>query len=96
MIISIDEAKDTLRIDNNYNDEIIESLIIAIPDYLEIHCGNRFENKNIKGFELAKTLSKQLLKLWYFESDKHSDNLKRTIDSLTSSLSHIVSSQGDL
>ena len=34
MIFTLDEARDILRIDGEANDEIIDSLLDALPDYL--------------------------------------------------------------
>ncbi|VTS31615.1 Uncharacterised protein [Staphylococcus pseudintermedius] len=39
MIITIEEARNALRIDGDYNDEIIKPLIEAIPNYLYITTG---------------------------------------------------------
>ncbi|MGX0198162.1 hypothetical protein ACUXEX_002276, partial [Staphylococcus hominis] len=38
-IISLEEGREALRIDGDFNDEIIEPLIEAIPNYLYITTG---------------------------------------------------------
>lgn len=84
MIISLEEGKDALRVDGDYNDEIIEPLIKAIPNYLYITTGRDWLDKPVE--PLAQTTAKFILQLWFDPQTQDSERLKRTIDSLLASL----------
>jgi len=84
MIISLEEGKDALRVDGDYNDEIIEPLIEAIPNYLYITTGRDWLDKPVE--PLAQTTAKFILQLWFDPQTQDSERLKRTIDSLLASL----------
>jgi len=80
MIINMEEARETLRLDSDDNDIIIEPMVEAIPDYLETTTGSSWESE--ANNELAKTTAKFLLQLWYDPQGQDTQRLKRTIDSL--------------
>ena len=84
MIISLEEGKDALRVDGDYNDEIIEPLIEAIPNYLYITTGRDWLDEPVQ--PLAQTASKFILQLWFDPQTQDSERLKRTIDSLLGAL----------
>lgn len=84
MIITLSEAREHLRIDGTDNDSIIESLIVAIPGYIEITTGMTPEQQSIE--PLVNTVSKFLLQLWYNAEQTDSDKLQRTIDGLLKAL----------
>lgn len=84
MIISIEEGREALRIDDDYNDEIIEPLIKSIPDYLYITTGRDWLDENVQ--PLAQTTAKFILQLWFDPQTQDSERLKRTIDGLLMSL----------
>ena len=84
MIISLEEGKDALRVDGDYNDEIIEPLIEAIPNYLYITTGRDWLDEPVQ--PLAQTTAKFILQLWFDPQTQDSERLKRTIDSLIASL----------
>ncbi|PEU67281.1 DNA packaging protein, partial [Bacillus cereus] len=44
MLINIEEARDTLRVDGEDNDVIIIPLLESIPSYLEITTGRTWED----------------------------------------------------
>lgn len=85
MIISIEEGRDALRIDDDFSDEIIEPLIKSIPNYLYITTGREWLDEPIE--PLAKTTAKFILQLWYDPQTQDSERLKRTINGLMASLS---------
>ncbi|MEX2957015.1 head-tail connector protein [Staphylococcus pasteuri] len=85
MIISLEEGKDALRVDGDYNDDIIEPLIQSIPSYLELTTDYDWD-KGDKSHPLAKTTAKFLLQLWFDPQTQDSERLKRTIDGLIVSL----------
>lgn len=86
MILTVQEAKDFLRIDGNDNDEIIIDLIKAIPEYLKKTVGKSFEEETIIN-PLVKTVAKFILQLWYNPQDKDTERLKGTIDGLLIAIS---------
>lgn len=80
--MTLEEAKNVLRIDasNTANDDLIEGLIIALPNYIEVSTGMTPE---AQAFEpLVDTVSGFILKLWYYADHADDVKLKRTIDSL--------------
>lgn len=79
-MLSLKQACNILHVDEGNNDALIESLIYAIPDYIEITTGMK-EEQQIEE-PLVDTVSGFLLTLWYYSD--HSDDMKlqRTIDNL--------------
>lgn len=84
MIISIEDARNSLRVDGDYNDDIIKPLIEAIPNYLYITTGRDWLDEPVQ--PLAQTTAKFILQLWFDPQTQDSERLKRTIDSLLASL----------
>ncbi|MBO3062023.1 head-tail connector protein [Mammaliicoccus fleurettii] len=85
MIITIEEARNALRIDGEYNDDIIIPLIESIPDYLYLTTGRDWNNDEVTN-PLAQTTAKFVLQLWFDPQTQDSERLKRTIDGLLVSL----------
>lgn len=88
MILSLEEARETLRLDGPDNDDIIIPLVAAIPRYLEVTTGRSWIEEN--GYckhELATVAAKFILQLWYFPQTEDSVRIQRTIDSLLLTLS---------
>lgn len=84
-IITMDEARAALRVDGTENDEFIEPLLISIPSYMQVATGKDW-NKGAETLPLAKTAAKFILQLWFDPQTQDSERLKRTIDSLLTSL----------
>jgi hypothetical protein len=84
MILTIEEAREALRIDGPDNDVIIIPLVEAIPNYLKVTTGTSWA-----GVEnpLVKVAAKFILQLWYFPQNEDAARLQRTIDSLIITLS---------
>lgn len=80
MILSIEDARDTLRVDGPDNDIIIIPLIEAIPSYLEVTTGRTWLDNPVDS--LAETTAKFILQLWYDPQGPDTERLKRTIDNL--------------
>ena len=89
MLMTIQEARDTLRVDSNDNDEIIQALLYAIPSYMEVATGTNWDNDEFETHPLAKTTAKFILQLWFDPQTQDSERLKRTIDSLLTTLTVI-------
>lgn len=84
-IMTMDEARAALRVDGTDNDEFIEPLLISIPSYMQVATGHDW-NKGADTLPLAKTAAKFILQLWFDPQTQDSVRLKRTIDSLLTSL----------
>lgn len=80
MALSLEEAREHLRIDGTDNDFIILSLLEAIPGYIEVTTGMTAEQQETE--PLARTASKFILQLWYNAEQANSDKLQQTIDGL--------------
>ncbi len=87
MLISLEEARDTLRLDGTDNDPIMLPLLEAIPAYLEVSTGRNWEVEPVH--PLAKTVTKFILQLWFDGMNSESDRLKKTIDGLLTALTVI-------
>ena len=80
MIMTLQEAKDVLRIDTTYNDDLITSLLAALPGYIEITTGMKEADQETE--PLVKTVSGFILMLWYYSDHADDIKLNRTISSL--------------
>lgn len=79
-MLTLAQAYNILHVDEGNNDELIYSLVAAIPDYIEVTTGMSAEQQETE--PLVGTVSGFILTLWYFSD--HSDDIKlqRTIDNL--------------
>lgn len=85
MLITIEEARDWLRLDNSDNDDVINGLITSAEEYITLTTGMSIEAQVAS--PLAKTVCKFLLSLWYDPEQTDSDKLQRSIDNLLKALS---------
>ena len=79
-MLSLNEAREFLRIDGTENDNIINALLGAIPSYIEVATGMTVSQQNTE--PLINTVSRFILQLWYNAEQSESEKLQRTIDSL--------------
>lgn len=79
-MLSLNEAREFLRIDDTDNDNIINALLEAIPEYIEVTTGMAMPQQNAE--PLINTVSRFILQLWYNAEQSESEKLQRTIDSL--------------
>lgn len=77
MIITLEEAKKKLRVDVESDDDIIQSLIDTIPEYLKNKTGSSWNTEPIN--PLVKTLAGFLLQIWY---DGSTPQLEKTIENI--------------
>ncbi|HBE76347.1 MAG TPA: DNA packaging protein [Firmicutes bacterium] len=89
MILTIEEAREALRIDGTDNDVIITPLLEAIPAYLEVSTGKAWDDDSTSS-PLAKTAAKFILQLWYYPQNQEADRLKRAIDGLLVALTALA------
>ena len=85
MIFTADEARDILRLDGPDNDEIIRSLVEAIPDYLTMTTGYAAAGEAFS--PVAKTAGRFILQQWYYGEAADTDKLQRVINCLLKALS---------
>jgi hypothetical protein len=85
MIFDITEAKDILRVDGAENDDIIYSLIEAIPPYLYETTGYKVRRGTYS--PVAKTAARFILWQWYYGESADVDKVQRVIDCLLKALS---------
>ena len=86
-LLTIDEARDALRLDGTENDTIIQSMLDSLPDYLEVTTGSRWGDDTAPGYQLAKQCSKFIIQLWYNPSTQDAVRLQAVIDRLLGTLS---------
>lgn len=86
-VISIDEAREWLRLDNTDNDEVIKGLLDGAAEYIMITTG--LTPSYQAASPLAKTATKFLLSLWYDPTQADTDKLQRSIDNLLKAVTHV-------
>lgn len=85
MLITVEEAREWLRLDNSDNDVNISGLIESAEEYITLTTGMSADMQELSS--LAKTACKFLLSLWYDPEQADSDKLQRSIDNLLKALS---------
>lgn len=86
-VISLDEAREWLRLDNTDNDAVIKGLIEGAAQYITIATG--LDPFAQAASPLAKTATKFLLSLWYDPTQADTDKLQRSIDNLLKAVAHV-------
>lgn len=79
-MLSLDEAREWLRIDGTDNDRIISGLLQAAPGYIEVATG--MDETTQLNEPLVDTVTKFLLILWFDAESSQAERLQRTIDNL--------------
>ncbi|KXZ40013.1 uncharacterized phage protein (possible DNA packaging) [Alkalithermobacter thermoalcaliphilus JW-YL-7 = DSM 7308] len=91
MILTVDEVKDFLKIDHEYDNQLIYSLIIAAENYIKNATGIEFDDSN----ELAKLAVKILVSHWYENREINTDKsskLSFSIDAILTQLKYCYES----
>ena len=83
-MLSIDKAREWLRIDGTDNDAVISGLLEAVPGYIEVATGMNAAQQDTE--PLAEAASKFIVQLWYNAEQSDSEKLQRTIDGLLKAL----------
>jgi hypothetical protein len=83
-MITLEQAREVLRLDGTDNDDIITGLLAAVPDYIELCTGLTAAQQANE--PLADTAGKFLLILWYNAERVDAEKVQRTIDSLLKTL----------
>ena len=83
--MTLADACKILRVDQGDNDDLINALLDAIPDYIETTTGLLICNQSAE--PLVETVSGFLLTQWYYADHADDQSLTRTINSLLKVLS---------
>lgn len=83
-MVTLEQAREWLRIDGTDNDLVIQGLLEAAPNYIEVATGMWPVDQRQE--PLADTVTKFLLTLWYNAEQSEADQLQRTIDNLLKAL----------
>lgn len=89
MILTLQEAKDFLKVDYDDEDVFIQDLIIASEQYLKNATGKKFDSTN----QLAKLYCKVLINEWFkdrglMQDAKTSDKVRFTLTSILRQLEY--------
>ena len=80
------EACNVLHVDAGINDDLIFSLIDALPSYIEVTTGITEETQRAVSIPLLKTVEGFLLTQWYYADHADDQALTRTINALLKAL----------
>ena len=89
-LLTLQEARDALRIDGTDNDTIIQSLMDSLPDYLQMTTGSTWSDNTAAGYQLAKRCACFILQLWYDPSAQEAAQLQTVIDRMLGTLQVMV------
>lgn len=87
-MLTVEQAREILRLDTEDNDAIIGGLLSAIPDYIELTTGVTPEQQEKQ--PLADTAAKFIIMLWYHAERVDGEKIQRTIDSLLKTLALVA------
>ena len=79
-MLTLDKAREWLRLDGTDNDTVILGLLAAIPEYIEETTGMTAAAQATDA--LAETAGKFLLTLWYHAEQSEAERLQRAIDGI--------------
>lgn len=80
MAMTLDEACNVLHVNQGDNDDLIGSLVMAIPGYIEVATGLKEVDQVDE--PLVKVVSGFILTQWYYADHADDQALTRTINSL--------------
>lgn len=80
MIMTLSEALNVLHVDAGANDDLVLSLLDAIPGYIETATGMTANQQFAE--PIVRTCAGFLLILWYHADHADDTKLQRTIDNL--------------
>jgi hypothetical protein len=86
--VTIEEARDWLRVSGTDNDAIIQGLLNAAPSYIESATGISADDLTL--YPLSEQVTKFLLLLWYNADQVNADQLQGIIDNLLKSLTTLA------
>ena len=77
---TVEDARNALHLDEGTNDELVLSLVRALPDYIEQVTG--MSQGQQESEPLVKTVGNFIMELWYYGTHTDDVRLTRTINSL--------------
>lgn len=77
---TLEDARNALHVDAGANDDLIDSLVEALPDYIEQVTGMTQAQQETE--PLIKTVGNFIMELWYYGTHTDDARLTRTINSL--------------
>ena len=83
--MTLSEACNVLHVDEGNNDEFIQSLLNAVPSYIETTTG--LEEADQSKEPLVNTVTTFLLTQWYYADHADDQSLTRTLNALLKALS---------
>ena len=83
--MTLTEACNVLHVNEGDNDELIQTLIMALPDYIELATGLSVDNQVRE--PMVDTVAGLILTQWYYADHADDQALTRTINSLLKALS---------
>lgn len=83
--MTLAEACNVLHVDQGNNDDLINSLLLALPDYIAVATGLSPLYQSAE--PLVKTVSGLLLTQWYYADHADDQALTRTINALLKAIS---------
>jgi len=84
-MLTLETAREWLRLDNTDNDPIIEGLLTASVEYIELTTGVVEAEQVVS--PLCETAQKFLLSLWYDPTQVDTERMQRSVDSLLKTIS---------
>lgn len=84
-MLTMEQARQILRVDEGPNDDLIQALVNAIPSYIETTTGLAEADQDNE--PMVYTVSGLLLQLWYFSEHSDVEKLNRCINSLLFAIS---------
>ena len=78
--MTLAEARNVLHVDQGNNDDLIYSLVEALPSYIHVTTGLAPVDQSSE--PLVDTVSGLLLTQWYYADHADDQSLTRTIDAL--------------
>lgn len=83
--MTLSEACNVLHVDEGVNDDLIKSLLSALPGYIETTTGLAEADQSSE--PLVKTVSGLILTQWYYADHADDQALTRTINALLKAIS---------
>ncbi len=82
--MTLSEACNVLHVNEGDNDELITTLVSALPDYIEVSTGLSVDNQINE--PMVETVAGLILTQWYYADHADDQSLTRTINALLKAL----------
>ena len=92
--MTLAEACNVLHVNEGDNDDLISSLTLAIPGYIEVTTGLTITNQ--AGEPLVDTVAGLLITQWYYADHADDQSLTRTINALLKAITLKARSQATI